>query len=720
LKNTKLRVVKHNDIRGGLMNKLFELYGFTFMPEFSSEEASVFVIKQGVFDNAYVVAAGHSESVDNCIDGLKELGYAVKAIHPKSEEEVRKELFEGFFQKTRAKRRIVSEYEKYIDKVVKSYPANARNYHYVSAPFLVNGEEHNLSAVIDTIIEELDKAGPKLILLEAAAGFGKTSTAFEICNYIATDPGRPLVMLAELSRDRKAKIFRHILLEEIDRSFPSLSSGLVEEEIKYGNIVVVLDGFDELLRGSKEENEFEHSEAMLETIAKLLRGDAKIILTTRKTAILEGEGFYNWADSHQSHFETVRISLLEPRIRDWLGGSRITDLENAGISLPNISNPVLLSYLNFMSDEGFSETLNNPESIHDRYFNAMLERETERQKLHMSAELQGGLLTRLAADMVSRNYTKDFRSEITKYLIENELSLLEDTRAKYSADERPEIEELAIKLSNHAFLDRISSDDRIGFINDFVLGSYVGKSILEFVGNEWVGEELFIEVSVEAFASKPKEIRLELWSKLGWVIDAISDQNRISFESRLLAEVLGSYRDSTVNDTLFEGVELFSRGQVQGATLCNCVFRQCVIHADNIFSCCFVDCSFYECKVVRTRDVDFPSTFLGCQGDFHEVVSVLTGTAEREEVADAENYVWKYIFEKFWPVGKETMTFAHRPLAIFYGKNDRDITPEAVAAGIDELRRQGYLIPANKKSWIGLNISRLGEIAGFLGKQNEL
>lgn len=698
------------------MNEIFQLYGFSFMPEFSKGKVSTFVIKQGVFDNAYVVASAPSSAVGTCTEELRNLGYAVKTIFPSSDADVRRELFDGFFQKSKAKRKIAFEYQKYIDKVVKSYPANARNYSYVSAPFLLNGEEDGESFVIETIIKELAKNGPKLILLEAAAGFGKTSTAFEICKELANNPEKPVVMLAELSRDRKAKIFRHILLEEIDRSFPSLSSNLVEEEIKHGNVVVVLDGFDELLRGSKEENEFEQSEAMLETIAKLLTGNAKVILTTRKTAILEGEGFYNWADSHQNHFETVRISLLEPRIRDWLAGSRISDLEHAGISLPNISNPVLLSYLNFMSDESFKQAIDKPESIHDRYFNAMLEREQERQKLHMSPKLQSALLTRLAADMVSRNYTKDFRSEITRYLIESEIALLEETRAKYSPEERPEIEELAIKLSNHAFLDRISSDDRIGFINDFVLGSYVGKSILEFSGSEWVGEELFIEVAIEAFASKPNEIRKELWGKLGWVIDAISDQNRISFESRLLAKVVGCYKDSTVNDTLFEGVEFFSQGRLEGTTLCNCVFRDCTIYADNIYNCCFVDCSFYQCRITGTRAVEIPSIFLGCQGETEEIMSMLTETAMKDNATETANSVWKFILEKFWPVGKESITFAHRPLAIFYGKNDRNITPEAVATAIDELRKDGYLVSANKKSWIGLNITRLGDIANIIGK----
>ncbi|MGK5041595.1 NACHT domain-containing protein [Janthinobacterium sp. GB1R12] len=700
------------------MKALFEQYGFNFMPEFSNNQADIFTIKQGVFDNAYVVAKSKNSDLSHSSIELKKLGFSVKELKPQSNDEVHKELFDGFFQSAKAKRKISSEYDSYVTKVVKSYPTNARNYNYISAPYLTNGEVNGDSPVINRITTEILGNGPKLILIEAAAGFGKTSTAFEICNKLSKDISGPIVMLAELSRDRKAKIFRHILLEEIDRSFPSLSSTLVESEITNGNIVVVLDGFDELLRGSKDESDFEKSEAMLETIAKLLRGNSKVILTTRKTAILEGEGFYNWADSHQEHFETLRLSLLEPEIRDWLQSNRITSLEEAGISLPNISNPVLLSYLSFMSDEGFNDAIKNPESIHDRYFNAMLEREQKRQNLHMTPLQQSQLLTRLAADMVARNYTKDHRAEITRYLIENELALLEETRLKYSADEKPDLEELAIKLSNHAFLDRISSDDRIGFINDFVLGSYVGKSILEYQGNEWIGEELFIEVAIEAYASKSKEVTAALWQKLKWVTGAISDQNRISFESRLLKRVDGIYKNSTINDTVFEDSELFKIGKLEDATLCNCTFRGCTIYGENIINCCFVDCHIYQCNITSPKDNLTPSTFHGCVEESGNVISTLKLHNDDDNNNDKEpqNVVWKFIFEKFWPVGKESITFAHRPLSIFYGKTDDDVTPEAVAASIVELKREGYLVNANQKSWIGINITKLGEIAKILEK----
>lgn len=698
------------------MRKIFELYGFEYMPEFSGGEVDVYVIRQGVFDNAYVVAKQNSEEILTCAEKLKEIGYSVRTLCSSSEEVVRKELFDGFFQKAKSKKKVLFDYEKHVGKVMQSFPVEARNYNYVSAPFLLNGRDSENSLVIEAIDLELKTKGPKLILIEAAAGFGKTSTAFEVCKKIAEDPTRPVVMLAELSRDRKAKIFRHILLEEIDRSFPSLSSSLVEEEICQGNIVVVLDGFDELLRNSKDENEFEQSEAMLETIAKLLKGNAKVVLTTRKTAILEGEGFYNWAGSHQLNFDTLRISLLEPEIKNWLNNSRISELAAAGIYLSNISNPVLLSYLSFISDEGFSDVVKNPDALHDRYFNSMLEREQRRQELYMTAEQQNQILTRLAADMVSRNYTKDSRSEITSYLMTRELAVLEETRLKYPADDRPDIEELAIKLSNHAFLDRKSSDDRIGFINDFVFGSYIGKSILDFSGSEWIGEELFMEFAIEAYASKPDVIKNNLWNKLGWVVQAISDQNRISFESKLLGKVDGYFNNSTLNDMTFEKVDLFKSGLLQSATLCNCIFKESKVHVDNVKDCCFVDCLFYNCEVIGTADQEKPSIFLGCQDDEGRVTSALRAEKLVENVDEQENAVWRFIFEKFWPVGKESITFAHRPLAIFYGKNDHDITPESVSIAIDQLKREGYLLNANKKSWVGINTARLGEIFNLLGR----
>ncbi|WP_374421599.1 hypothetical protein [Chromobacterium sp.] len=698
------------------MKNLFQLYGFEFVSAFSSKSVDTFTIKQGVFDNAYLVAKELNNDLDICVENLRKLGYATKCIQPKNSNEIHAELFNGFFKKDQSKHKSQFEYKRYVDKVLDAYPKRAGSYKYISAPYAVNGEQALYGSIIESVQQALNTQGPKLILIEAAAGFGKTSTAFEISQVLAARQDTPIVMLSELSRDRKAKIFRHVLLEEIDRSFPSLSSSLVEAEIKNGNIIVILDGFDELLRNKEEDVEFEKSEAMLETIAKLLENQAKVILTTRKTAILEGEEFHNWADRHENDFEIVRYSLLEPKINDWLPSPRIESLKEAGLNLSNINNPVLLSYLNYLTDESFKEDLADPNTIHDRYFVSMLEREQQRQKLHITIDEQSALFTRLADDMVSRNYTKDHRNEILQYFIKNEPHLLQSTRERYSAEERPDIEELATKLSNHAFLDRSSSDDRIGFINDFVMGSFVAKSIISHFDNEWAGDEIFIESAIEAYASKPRETKEALWEKLEWILGALSDNNRISFETKLLGKIGKNYSKTTINDKTFLEIDFTANNTISDTTICNCIFTNCAFDPSNIISCCFIDCTFYGCTARDQKNTLQTSSFINCIEEDSDTIKFLKENTRQSEVQPSQNSAHKYILEKFWPIGKESITFAHRPLALFYSKNDNTISPEAVSDAIEDLKKQSIIIPAKKKSWIGINTTKISEIAHILGR----
>lgn len=54
---------------------------------------------------------------------------------------------------------------------------------------------------------------------------------------------------------------------------------------------------------------------MLQTIADLLNGNAKIVLTTRKTAILSGEDFYEWYEetvTEKEKFYILRYKLEQP------------------------------------------------------------------------------------------------------------------------------------------------------------------------------------------------------------------------------------------------------------------------------------------------------------------------------------------------------------------------------------------------------------------------
>ena len=141
-----------------------------------------------------------------------------------------------------------------------------------------------------------------------------------------------------------------------------------------GNVPIILDGFDELLHRTNE-NTYENTEPMLSTIGELLKKHAKIILTTRRTAIFDGDEFHNWMDEHSDDFKIIRYRIDEPTINDWLPHQRLDSLQNQHFPIGKLANPVLLSFLRCISDEKFKEILQDSSLIVEKYFNSMLERE---------------------------------------------------------------------------------------------------------------------------------------------------------------------------------------------------------------------------------------------------------------------------------------------------------------------------------------------------------
>ena len=90
------------------------------------------------------------------------------------------------------------------------------------------------------------------------------------------------------------------------------------KEIKKGRIPVIIDGFDELLTKISLESDIstlEEVEPMLNTISNLLENKAKIILTTRKTAIFNGSEFERWREKCENIFSEPDFRRSHPAKR---------------------------------------------------------------------------------------------------------------------------------------------------------------------------------------------------------------------------------------------------------------------------------------------------------------------------------------------------------------------------------------------------------------------
>lgn len=693
--------------------RVYSEYGFRCERKYLQSNVLVFTINNGYFNNAEVVSIGELSCVDEVFREYAAAGYACTKRDIRSAKDVEQALFKGFFFVDSTKERLHSDYQKFTKSITSFYSATAE-YRYIDAPYILNDKSTD-SRITDEIMGRLADDKPALFLIEAAAGFGKTCTAYELVNEILATEDR-LPLFSELSRNRSAKIFRYVLLDEIDRTFPQLKSRLVEREIQKGRVVVVLDGFDELLRKSDNGADFESAEPMLETIGELLKERAKIILTTRRTVLFEGDDFHRWVDQSVDKFDVYRFKLNEPRINDWLSLDRLSQIEGAGFDIEGIANPVLLSYLRCIADDEFARAVDGRDELVARYFNYMLERERTRQDLRLDVAGQYKILTGIARDMIDFGYTSESRDYIVDLIKSSFVKVLDEVRSSYASTEKPSRDEVANKLASHALLDKSAGDDsKIGFINEFVFGNFVAENVMGSL--EWLNDDLrFIEPAVVSYRPRGTQQRQRLNSALSGVAEFLDWNSRVSFSCSLINRIDYPLTDGEVDGLVIENIEL-GEERVSQFLFNECTFKSCRIQLAALANVTFLNCRFYGCSTTAGQ-AQGNVHVLGCVGDgelISKIATALVTEGDSDELlVSPGDAVDKYILEKFWPVG--TLNFhRRRPIKGICGVSN-EFSPEQLYEGINSLKRRGLIFEPSKPSFVELSIDRIGEIRAILGR----
>lgn len=693
------------------LKKIYASYGFSFAKEYHDQGVIVFTIKTGYFDNADIVSLVNDSNTEKAFDDFTELGFACTVRQIRSELQAQQQLFNGFFSVDSIKNKLASEYEKFTNSIVKPYSANA-SYRYINTPYTVNGLEGSKTPY-DEVINKLHSPKPTLFLIEAAAGFGKTCTAYELVQKIISDTNY-LPLFSELSRNREARIFKYILLDEIDTSFPTLSSKLVQLEIKSGRVITVLDGFDELLRKTEESDEFETQEPMLETIGEFLTGSAKIVLTTRKTVLFEGDAFHEWVQRHVHDFELITIKLSEPRVIDWLEQRRLDQIRACGLNVDHIANPVLLSYLRCIEDDEFQLVTEYPEAIVESYFNFMLERERNRQDLRLSIEKQHEVLKSICLDMIHLGYTTEYRDYIVDQILAYNSKIIDESLSNYAASERPTREEIANKLASHALLDRSSREpNKIGFINEFVLGNYVGKIVLD--ANDWLNDDLrFIDPLVTSFKARSIECRIDLWKKLKNSVEFLPCSNQIYISTQLLNKIEFELKNNEAEGITFESI-LIGELKIADFQFNECSFHDCTFNLKNLSNVTFLNCKFYGNEFLDGQ-IKANLYVLGGFGDTEFIKALREAPLTSNEIETTpENAVERFILEKFWPTGKENVLHKHRPIKSLCLGNDQ-YKPNQLFEAIENLKRRKILQEPRSVHFVEINFDEINEIRRILGR----
>jgi len=710
-------MILHGRIK--LLDSAYLKYGFKVF-ETKYSDVRVYTLQQGHFYNAEIVPLVANANLDRIKNELESIGYIARVQKYNRDADAHQDLFNVFFQILPSRKRLKNQCKKFMDNQTKYL---GFEYNYVPAPFEVESNvinKINNKEIIETIASVFVKDGPHIVFLEAAAGFGKTCTAVEFLAWILEKNKDVIPIFTELSRNRGARIFRYVLLDEIDRNF-NLPSAAVTEEIRHGRIPLIVDGFDELLTKKSKDAEFEDdfidSEPMLDTIANLLQRQAKILVTTRRTAVFTSQNFEEWIERLEARGCSVhRIILQAPCIDDWLGKKKKRKLQNSGVPIDQLSNPVLLSFLAKQSEEHFNNICSNPDEVVNFYFKAMLIREKARQDLRIEPEDQIIILKSIASAMLQKDLTMDTPDAIRTILYQNpqNLEIINKACSLYLGSEKVSIDEVMDKLLVHALFDRVPIKNLIGFINDFVLGTLQGELISD--GFDYVGSDGQIDRIVTAFSAQSENKRKKLWDMLELVRIAGNPQLRLVVDLRLISRPKGSYENTTFENIIFTGISFTADSQFSNCTFSKCLFTSCKFEMD-CFSkdIGFCECKFRNCSLVGTPNANFWER--GCEFistiSFEEMLNTYKSDDETGLINDIDYE--KDVLEKFWPIGRPNATLRKRSSTLYRGAPpDRH---RFISAAIDQLIKRHLLLQQKDNSYV-LNLTdQYNEIKNILNRE---
>lgn len=703
---------------------LYQLYNFKNIGP--DNEVLTFIYEDGYFTNVEILKLENCD-VSIIKDDYESLGYSVKISEFSTLEELHSRLFKGFFRTSQSNQRLQSEYNKFVDKQ-KSH-LNGQNYKFVPCKYI--GNRGLIEAdIVNRVYNQLFADGPQLIIIEAAAGYGKTCTSYEIISALANNPRETAPIIAELSKNRQATIFKYVLLDEIEHKFRGLTSNLVISEIKNGNVPLIIDGFDELItKGLQEDgaksSDAESAQTMLSTIAQLFSegSNAKIILTSRKTALFSGKEFEEWQNRNLEKCEITRLQLIAPTVEEWIGKEKADYLQSSGVELDDISNPALLAFISTSSMETVQKEFDSSTAVIHQYFKILLLRERERQQLLLTPAEQIDIMQSIALQMMNFNYTScttyDLRALIELIISDKIYEYLKRYEDPLEDNSTPSQEEFINKLIHHALLDRIqNSSNSIGFINYFIFGYLLIQRIIERTDDSVEYSKIdrkYWDIMVIAGKACQKEIKVKLFDTIIMSGIMLQKYERLELDLSLRNHLTQNYSDEYFESIRFSPGTDFSKDyQFEKCVFSWCSFNGCTIYSHVFRKCNFYNCQFYETKVVRDTDEDLKLYFINCNSAELLIQASNTVNDKEENSLSDETWYEKKVLEQYWRPGSDHSDKRRLYETLFKGVPQQEY--DSITSAIQRLLSEGILI--SKSNYIELNFSKMKEIRQIIGRGN--
>ena len=663
--------------------------------------------KQGRYFGVDIIKNGNPEKIEKIELDYKKSNFATYIKHYSTVQEIEDELFKSFFQLSAFRTNINRRYGAFVKKQMEGLPETAK-YQYINSDYsfsnydsegiMTDSRETENESVVDKVSELLNTAQePVFVIVEAAAGYGKTCTAYEIVKQMEEKNTEILPFYIELSRNREARIFKHILQNEIDEQFQNVvTSDVVLHQIKQGKIPVIIDGFDELLSKDLSANtsQLRDIESMLSTIVNLLEGKAKIVITSRKTAIFSGEEFYKWIKDTNKKYNVARFSISEPKIENWLNKDRLNILIDSEFPINNVANPVLLSYIRNIDIEELRTLAQNSKHIVDKYFEFLLNREQKRQELLLDKDMQLRIIKKLVRIMTEFDIKAESKSFMREMLKDYNKTIFENYIKTCPTFPKPTQDELADKLSNHALLDR-KQHGNVGFINEFVFGILIGRNLIEKKYQEHYPASFtniitqdFAYLAISAFKVQPKERQEDLWVVLKDNPFPFDDKFKFYRDLYLKNDFIDNYNDILIEEISFSQMNFTKNKQFQNSIISNCKFFDCTFDKATFNNSGFINCKFYDCEWTDdSMNKEGNMYITGCESNNKFDILLYEQKEQDENQIDVEELILRKFVKSISKVNSMRRFSLMRE-----SLKEKEVRMQDFENAITSLKRNGYII----------------------------
>jgi hypothetical protein len=345
-----------------------------------------------------------------------------------------------------------------------------------------------------------------------------------------------------------------------------------------------------------------------------------------------------------------------------------------------------------------------PGTIVKKYFHSLHEREIKRQDLKISPEDQYHVFKNVVKMLIQFDQSAEKRDFIREIIVSENHEILQRALLLYPGDQN--IDSIADKLINHALLDRKGSEgDLVGFINDFVFGTFVGEIMSETDVAEInrLFSPYMIELGITAYKVQSKENKHALWQKIEPLYPKFD--NAVTFYFDLL---LKGQLERNFSDTIFSAINAynvkFADKLISSSVFINCKFKNCDFSADVFDSVSFISCHFEDCAMIDGGFLDkgFNIYTIKCTQTRSEILDFSSKTTESAFSGSEQFQI--AVLKEIYEIEKTIKT----QRVIFLMKRHAKAEQKRIAKAIESLETMGLIRVIGTDMFIEIN--RLGAV----------